>query len=75
MPLQQPSRESISVSLRLAAQHWERQAQNRDGRREKDDEENSANRGDDEELEEERFINVMHETHTAEVYFHFIYEL
>lgn len=63
------------MSLRLAAQHRERQAQNRDGRREKDDEEHSANRGDDEELEEERFINLMHETHTAELHFHFIYQL
>lgn len=72
MLLRQPSRESISVSLRLAAQHRERQAQNRDGRGEKDDEEYSANRGDDEKLEEERFINGTLETHTAEVYFHFI---
>lgn len=63
MPLCQLSRESISVSLRLAAQHRERQAQNRDGRGEEKDEEHSANRGTDEEQEEEeeeRFGNVTH---------------
>lgn len=42
VPLCQLSRESISVSLRLAAQHRERRAQNRDGRGEEKDEEDSA---------------------------------
>lgn len=49
------------MSLRPDAQHWERQAQNRDGRGEGEDEEQSANRGTDEEQEEEeRFSNVAH---------------
>lgn len=60
MPLCQLSRESISVSLRLAAQHRERRAQNRDGRGEEKDEERSAKRGTDEEQEENRFGNGTH---------------
>lgn len=45
------------MSLRLAAQHRERRAQNRDGRGEEKDEECSAKRGTDEEQEENRFGN------------------
>lgn len=60
MPLCQLSRESISASLSLTAQHWERQAQNRDGRGEEKDEENSANRGTDEKQKEGRYGNVSH---------------
>lgn len=54
------------MSLRLAAQHRERQAQNRDGRGEEKDEEYSANRGTDDEQEEERFGNVTHVAECSE---------
>lgn len=83
MPLCQLSRESISASLRLAAQHRERQAQNRDGRGEENDEDYSTNRGTDEEQEEERFGNVTHVAECSarsqlksevQVYFIFSYE-